>query len=549
MDPEQNAELGLTQIKRIEQYKDRWTSYGANTGMLELSEKLSPAQLQKFDIFQEYDVKFLERISADVSLARWKKDVVLFEEGSYIDLAFFVVQGAVEIYLAKEGLDVRQGQTIFDTSRTMLASPTAAREQNGASESMFLTQIKKQQKSGDTIMFLATLDFALPLGEKMKLGPGEILGEIGALSGWPQSVTARTASECELIQVRLPALRAMRNKSRALKNRLDKIYRERSLAAQLRTTPLFRECETSFMEALCKKVELVSCEPDEIIAAEGELAEALFLVRSGFVKLSQKLGTGQIAASYLSKGMTLGEAELLLKDLPGWHCTASSVENTELVKISREDFYQILKKYPAIERLLWQEVVARVKETGASRKNITQSEFIETALYKGLVEGSSILVIDLNTCTRCDDCVRGCADTHGGLPRFVREGDRYKNFLLTRACYHCYDPVCLIGCPTGAIRRASVDNVVEIDAALCIGCENCVRKCPYDAITMYDTGERWPENMIPEGLRGANKALATKCDRCYDTGHDPACVTNCPHGCAVRVGSVEEFQKLLAKHD
>ncbi|MCZ6508133.1 MAG: 4Fe-4S dicluster domain-containing protein, partial [Acidobacteria bacterium] len=158
----------------------------------------------------------------------------------------------------------------------------------------------------------------------------------------------------------------------------------------------------------------------------------------------------------------------------------------------------------------------------------------------------SILAIDLNRCTRCDDCVRACAATHDGLPRFVREGSTYGNLLVAKSCYHCRDPVCLVGCPTGAIHRAGVGDVVEISPEICIGCSSCANNCPYDAIMMHETGETWPEDTVPEGLRGRDRNLASKCDLCHDTGHGPACVSNCPQGCAYRVGSLEEFEKLLS---
>ena len=65
------------------------------------------------------------------------------------------------------------------------------------------------------------MDFDLAMGSATRLGPGEIFGEIGALSGWPQSVTARTATECRLVQIRVPALRRMKRKSDSLKHRLE----------------------------------------------------------------------------------------------------------------------------------------------------------------------------------------------------------------------------------------------------------------------------------------------------------------------------------------
>ena len=521
-----NANIRPTFIKRLELYKDRWTSYGATAGILGISEKLSPGDLRRFEIFRDYSDEFLEEISADISVAKWKKNAVFFEEGTYVDMAFFIVQGMVEVYLHK------------NVSR----QPNAPAGRAG--KTVLQTQLEKQNKNGEQIVFLSAMDFNLPAGGAMDLGPGEIFGEIGAMSGWPQSVTARAIADCVLVQIRVPALRRMKRKSPALKQRLDKIYRERALLSQLRTTPLLRPCDDAFLEALSQKVELVSFEPNEIIVKESEPVEAIYLVRSGFVKLSQKMGEGDLIVSYLSKGMTLGEAEILLEGIPGWNCTAVSVEFTDLVKIAREDFLALTKKYSSLGKQLWETAVARLKQIGGSKKNIGKSQFIQTALEKGLVQGNSILVIDLKVCTRCDECVRGCADTHGGRPRFVREGDKYENLLITKSCYHCHDPVCLVGCPTGAIRRASFGDVVEIVDNLCIGCQACANNCPYDAIVMHETGGMWGENMIPELLRGKPQLLASKCDLCYKSNHGPACVNNCPHGCAVRIGSVEEFQRL-----
>ncbi|MCG3118056.1 MAG: hypothetical protein ALAOOOJD_00190 [bacterium] len=525
-----NANIRPTVVKRLELYKDRWTSYGATAGILGISEKLAPGDLRRFEIFRDYGDEFLEEISADISVAKWKKNAILFEEGTYVDMAFFIVQGAVEVYLHKA-----KGA---EPSRS--PKPPAAL-------TVLQSQLEKQNKNGAAITFLSALDFNLPASGALELGPGEIFGEIGAMNGWPQSVTARATADCVLVQIRVPALRRMKRKSPALKQRLDKIYRERSLLAQLRTTPLLQPCDEAVLETLANNVELISCEPNEVIAREGEPVDAFYLVRSGFVKLSQKMGDGELVVSYLSKGMTLGEAELLLEGRSGWHCTASSVEFSDLVKISRDDFLALTKKYSSIGRQLWETAVARLKQVGGSKKNISKSQFMQAALDKGLAEGNSILVIDLNVCTRCDECVRGCADTHGGRPRFVREGDKYENLLITKACYHCQDPVCLVGCPTGAIRRASVGEVVEIVDNLCIGCQACANNCPYDAIVMHETGEVWAENMIPELLRGKPRLLASKCDLCYKTNHGPACVNNCPHGCAVRIGNVEEFQRLAVR--
>ncbi len=540
------GEAALREQERL--FADRWSAYGGNTGILQISERLSPEALRQYELFQDFDDAFLEKLTPDIAVATWDAGAVLFEEGSYLDLAFYVAEGDVDVYLKKH--QEQAAQPIFDSARVAShasGEPIEEAAEGAYAKTVFFGQIERQKHKADAgITYLSTMDFDLPLGKTVTLGPGEIFGEIGALNGWPQSVTARAATPCTLVQIRIPALRAMKQRSSAFNDRIDALYRRRALSTQLQSTPLFAGADASFIEALTEKVALVSCAPEEVVAREGEPTDALYLVRSGFLKLSQQTGGGEMVVSYLSKGMTLGEVELLIEDLEGWQSTATSVGFTELVKIERSDLLAIAQRYPAIKRRLWRAAVARIRETGHTRLNLDEAELIEFSLAKGLVQGNSILVIDLDVCTRCDDCVRGCEGSHGGRPRFVREGEKYGNFLVARSCYHCEDPVCLIGCPTGAIRRANVGDVVAIDDNLCIGCSNCANKCPYDAIVMHETGTTWPDTALPEWLRGRARKVASKCDLCHTSEAGPACVNSCPHSCAFRVSSVEEFQELLA---
>jgi Fe-S-cluster-containing hydrogenase component 2 len=144
----------------------------------------------------------------------------------------------------------------------------------------------------------------------------------------------------------------------------------------------------------------------------------------------------------------------------------------------------------------------------------------------GLIHGESVLLIDLNTCTKCDDCVRACADTHDGTPRFIREGIRVSHYSVPTACYQCTDPVCMIGCPTGAISRPLGTLEVVINKDTCVGCHRCVNGCPWHNIVPVPFHSRTLDRDIE---------LATKCDLCVGRSQGPACVQMCPHGAAVRV--------------
>lgn len=549
---ERGDAVSKTTIRRMEMYRDRWSSFGDTTGIEAISDRLSAAELRRYEIFSDYPDAFLERISPDVSVVAWRENAALFEQGSYLNVAFVVVRGEVEIDLgALQGGDdtapifERERTSIFEVSslegveRTRML-PTVATGGLSASRIQALNR-----SAGDhTIAFLATMDLDLPSSGSTRLGPGEIFGEIGAMSGWPQSVTARTATRCQLIQIRVPALRLMKRRSAGLKERIDQRYRERALAGQLKRTPLFAGLSPASIKELEQSVELVSCGPNELVVAEGQAADAIFLVRSGFVKLAQRFGESDVTVSYLSKGMTIGEVELLIDGVDSWEVTATSVEYSELVKIPASLIRALLRSEPGLQEQLWKSALARIREAGHGKRDIDHAEFTQVALDRGLVQGNSMMVIDLEACTRCDDCVRACAATHGGRPRFVREGSKLDNLLVAKSCYHCQDPVCLVGCPTGAIHRGGLAELIDIDDEICIGCGTCANNCPYDAIVMHETGEIWPDDTVPAGLRGGDRLVASKCDLCHATGHEPACVSNCPQGCLHRVGSVDEIQTM-----
>lgn len=533
---------------------DRWSSFGDHAGIRSLSNLLTPEQMKRLEIFEEFDERFLQDISPDVTVAEWNAGAVLFEEGTYLDLAFVLVQGEVEIFLAQHE---DANRPIFKAAVDPTVVGPVAGAAGGAGvaggEGVAAGGVAAQaasatdsRKSGDGgVTFLSSMDFDLAHGQRMRLGPGEIFGEIGALNGWPQSATARTVTACMLVQIRLPALRKIRRKSKRLKARLDELYRSRMLRQHLASTPLLRDCGSETIDRLASRVELVSCQPDDVVTREGEIAEHLFMVRSGFLKMSQSLGSGELVVSYAGKGATLGEAELLVEGLGAWQVTATSVGHAELVRIAKTDLLEVLADQSVLEQRLWDIALGRIKEIGFTKNNLQRSDLVEFGLSKGIVQGNSVLVIDLETCTRCDDCVRACTATHGGVPRFVREGEVHNGFLIARSCYHCEDPICLIGCPTGAIRRANVGAVVEIDPSLCIGCGACEQNCPYDAIVMHDMGVTWGADAVPTHLRGEPRAVASKCDLCYTSAAGPACVSSCPHGSSSRVASLEEFDVLV----
>jgi Fe-S-cluster-containing dehydrogenase component/CRP-like cAMP-binding protein len=174
------------------------------------------------------------------------------------------------------------------------------------------------------------------------------------------------------------------------------------------------------------------------------------------------------------------------------------------------------------------------------------SELMEFVTEGRFFNGTASMVIDLNRCTRCDDCVRACASTHDNNPRFLRHGPIQDNLMFVQACMHCADPVCMIGCPTGAIHRDAFEGDVVINPATCIGCSACANNCPYGSIRMVEVRD---ENgaLLLANNDARPIVKATKCDLCLDQYGGPACERACPHDALRRINlnTLDEFAAWL----
>ncbi len=164
------------------------------------------------------------------------------------------------------------------------------------------------------------------------------------------------------------------------------------------------------------------------------------------------------------------------------------------------------------------------------------------------MNANSLLVLDLQKCTRCDECTKACADAHDGVTRLIREGLRFDKFLVASSCRSCLDPYCMVGCPVGSIRRR--DSLEIIIEDWCIGCGKCAENCPYGNINMhpFPTGERIPDPNRPGKMMAVVQQKATACDLCHDLGGEPSCVYACPHDAAHRMTGRELIDLVEKGH-
>ena len=489
---------------------------------LQLLTPADPAVLKGLSLFsgipEKAREKVIEKVAKYMSVVDYARGDIILEQGAYSDSAYFILEGAVEVII--DTTPARPRPRVRGASHVPArARPEAEAESKG--------MIGRGRGTSGTVILSAPPDG----GARRKiLEAGEIFGEISALSRYAVSATVRAETDARFLRIQVRGLKTLMQTSKELKKSLDARYRERALATHLRQVGLFARVDPAFIDGLKEKVELLAFEQGQVIVQEGAPADCFYLVRAGYVKVAVRSGSADLAVTYLRKGDYAGTPALLLDEK--WPFTLQALESVEMVKIARADFQDLLRRHPAVEEILWKDMIGQLKARGAVARDPVSAEHNQMAMDTGLIHGESVLLIDLSTCTRCDECVRGCADAHGGTPRFIREGERHRNWLVPTACYQCTDPTCMTDCPTGAITRESDSLIVTINDSShasrpCIGCGNCAQRCPWGNIIMVEQGEGRAD--------GKKEEQATKCDLCHDRPEGPACVQMCPHGSAVRI--------------
>jgi len=138
------------------------------------------------------------------------------------------------------------------------------------------------------------------------------------------------------------------------------------------------------------------------------------------------------------------------------------------------------------------------------------------------------------------------SDAHDGVTRLVREGLRFDKYLVATSCRQCRDPLCMVGCPVGSIRRRNSLEIIIED--WCIGCGLCANNCPYGNLNMHPFEVKAADPAQPSRQIASTKRKATGCDLCMEL-EEPSCVYACPHDAAKRVEPLTFFASMRGAGD
>jgi CRP-like cAMP-binding protein/Fe-S-cluster-containing hydrogenase component 2/ferredoxin len=489
---------------------------------------VDPDVLVGLPVFKNVSGTFLELNQNAIVEKHFRAGDIICREGEFGATAFYILEGTAEVYLASPIAHVKTeggAQGFLSKLKSLLTSRDVDQ--------------RKEESTRTYIPIDASVDlpYQNPIAE---LGPGELFGEMTCMSYYPRSATVRAKTDCTMLEMLRNVLDIMQ-RNKTFREQLDRTYKKRALDSHLRSVPVLASLTEDFIDHLREHVELLRFQKGQVICNQGDVADSFYLVRLGFVKVSQHRPGGDIVLAYLARGSYFGEMAFLTGTPRIATCTA--LDHVEVVRIPGDDFQLMLDRFPEIRAKL-EAAAAEHMEQNRQRAMPVADVSMDQFLNQGLMEAQSLLLLDLDRCTRCDQCVRACADAHDGVSRLIREGLRFDRYLVATSCRQCRDPLCMVGCPVGSIRRRNSLEVIIED--WCIGCGQCANNCPYGNINMHPFPVQLEDLSYPGRTIASVKVKATSCDLCL--GHEePSCVYACPHDAAHRVNPLEFFGGLLQR--
>jgi CRP-like cAMP-binding protein/Fe-S-cluster-containing hydrogenase component 2 len=392
------------------------------------------------------------------------------------------------------------------------------------------------------------------------LPAGSFHGEMAVMANQKEMYTVSALEPAEVLEIPKTTLNQLMSLSGVFKDRMERLYAGRAVWTHISQSPILKSLPAETLRDLLDKSELRWVEEGEVLAREGEAIDAFYLVRTGFLRVSRRLGAyGDRVLVYFREGDNFGALPLITATGKSEYTVRASTR-AELVRISGADFLAAVNAHPKVrdrvlhEALQLEQAVRAPIETfdrGPRPANTTQMQLGWTGLLdQGVLQSHELLVIDQDICTDCNNCVDACGRRHG-RSRLERRGLQLDNLLFPTACRHCEDPVCLLCSVNGIVRLP--DGEITIVEDSCIGCGACAQRCPYGNIRMHpleEQKESYLQRMLDFAFARGRQAppvagqhdpkVAVKCDLC--AGHaDYACVTACPVGAAFRIDPVQAF--------
>lgn len=103
-------------------------------------------------------------------------------------------------------------------------------------------------------------------------------------------------------------------------------------------------------------------------------------------------------------------------------------------------------------------------------------------------------IVDVDKCVGCQSCMFACNRrfAEAGLSRsaiHIKSAGGFERGFVVVVCRACQEPPCMKVCPTNALAFRNGGGV-DLTTRKCIGCQNCVEACPFNAIFWDDAANK-----------------------------------------------------------
>ena len=516
-------------------------------------EVLGADQLAAIPDFAGIRKEIWDKFPGAIARKQYSAGEVLMREGENGTTAFYILSGEIELYL-NNGISHVESHRRHDggwlrglskISRYIKGEPDRAPA--------------VPERSHIPIDASVDLPMANPIAT---VTVGDLIGELAALAAlkqerlkrpkfYPRSATAVAKTDVTVLEMLPNILNNVLYNAPAFKDKLNRNYRYRALDSHLRSVPMFRDLSREFLDYLRDRVELVDAAPGQVICRQGEIADSFYLIRMGFVKVSQVFPGGELVLTYLSRSSYFGEMGLLP---PVFRVRARGLQPSNRVECAVSANPITVGRGPSAANALavpWDDYISRehvtmrvegkqvrVTRLGSGKNPILfRMKPVDSALVS---PGDSFVVGETTfdvieeplqagkrtaTCTavdfvqlvriKADDFVRMIAeypDVEAGITEVARARREMDLQVL------------------GRVQQASLSTFLEqelmqgqnlllLDLHKCTRCDECVKAC----VATHDDGVT---RLIRDGLRFENFLVATSCRACMD----PLCMTRCPVG-------------------
>lgn len=179
-----------------------------------------------------------------------------------------------------------------------------------------------------------------------RLGPGAFFGEMSLVSSAPRAAQVRAATTCVLLRAHKEALEELATSQPQIGDVLVAFCHARMLENVMRVSPVLSPVPASKRADVIARFSTDFKESSEVIIAEGEEGQGLYVIVSGKVQVHKTMDRQLVQLATLGAGDLFGEISLVMRRKST--ATVIAVEDTALLFLPRGDFAAATRDHPEL---------------------------------------------------------------------------------------------------------------------------------------------------------------------------------------------------------